>query len=180
MDPQSVIHRGMFYMSHVLIEIMAQPRPMRLACKMNRGTDEPRPASVSRFGVKVPLAKFVYWVHAQQELVRVCITAAIGTVLAWITYEIIYFVNWTEPRATTSWTLAFAIGVLRQHHLHRTLSFPEIDMTAGTVLNYVLTERAGLHHRQAWVACLAGVATLEYAFLKLFVFRDRRSKEIGQ
>lgn len=176
---------------------MVQPWFMRLAWKMNRGTDEPRPASVSRFGIKVPLAKFVYWVHGQQELVRVCITAAIGTVLAWITYEIIYFVNWTEPRATTSWTLAFAIGVLRQHHLHRTLSFPEVEVpygtslrrdafagilvaTAGTVLNYVLTERAGLHHRQAWVACLAGVATLEYALLKLFVFRGRRSKETGQ
>jgi len=164
---------------------------------MNRETDEPRSASVSRLEDKAWLAKFVGWVHEQQELVRVGITATIGTVLAWITYEIIYFINWTEPRATTSWTLAFAIGVLRQHHLHRTLSFPQINISystslkrdafasmlialAGTFLNFLLTERAGLHHRQAWVVCLAGVAVLEYIFLKLFVFRGHRSKETGQ
>ena len=164
---------------------------------MNRRTNKSRPASVSRFETRTSLGIFIWWVHGQQELVRIGVTAAIGTVLAWITYEIIYYVNWFEPKATTSWTMAFVIGVFRQHHLHRTLSFPQIDVsygtslkrdalasilvaTAGTLLNYVLTERIGLHHRQAWGACLVGVATLEYVFLKTFVFRGRRSKGTGQ
>jgi putative flippase GtrA len=138
------------------------------------------------------LHRFVQWVHDQPELVRIAITAAIGTVLAWVTYEMVYALNGLEPRATTSWAIAFTIGIFRQHHLHRTLSFPAVRLnygislgrevlaslviiTASAVLNYTLTIVADLHHRLAWVVCLVSVATLEYALMKLFVFRSRRS-----
>jgi len=139
------------------------------------------------------LHRFVKWLHYQPELTRVAITAAIGTVLAWITYEVVYALNGLAARATTSWVIAFTIGIFRQHHLHRTLSFPAtrlsygdslrrevlasiVIIVASAGLNYALTVLVGLHHRLAWIACLVSVATLEYALMKLFVFRGRRSE----
>ena len=133
------------------------------------------------------LNRFVIWVHAQREIVRVAIAAAIGTFLAWVTYELVHYLNPIEPRATTSWAFAFSIGVFRQHHLHRRLSFPAslrsysgslsreaaasvFILIIGTALNYWLTESVGLHHRIAWLGCLISVAVLEYGLMKFFVF----------
>lgn len=140
------------------------------------------------------LRGFISWMHDQPELARVSITAAIGTVLAWITYEIVHFLNPLEPKATTSWGIAFAIGVLRQHHLHRTLSFPRNGvpyglslwrdilgsigiLVASVVLNFVLTQKGGVHHRVAWAICLASVAVFDYLMMKFFVFRSRETPQ---
>lgn len=136
--------------------------------------------------------RFVHWVHGQPELVRVAVAAAIGTLLAWVTYEIVFALNRLEPRATTSWVIAFIIGIFRQHHLHRNLSFPGFRarysvslrreafaslcvLAASAGLNYLLVTVAGLHHRLAWAFCLTSVAAFEYALMKLYVFRSRRS-----
>jgi len=140
------------------------------------------------------MRRLVQCVHDQPELVRIAIVAAIGTVLAWITYEVVFALNGIEPRATTTWIFAFLIGVFRQHHMHRTLSFPSVRaayctslrrealasvciLGASAGLNYWLTAVSGLHHRLAWAVCLAGVAALEYALMKLYVFRSRRSED---
>lgn len=134
------------------------------------------------------LTAFVNWVRGRAELLRVGVAAAISTLLAWLTYEIIYFLNPLEPHATTSWAIAFLIGIFRQHHLHRTLSFPAtttsyqtslrreilaslVVLLAGSSVNFVLTESFAMHHRLAWVLCLLSVAGLEYALMKFFVFR---------
>jgi putative flippase GtrA len=134
------------------------------------------------------IESLVIWIHGQRELVRVSIVAAFGTVLAWWTYEIVFFLNPLEPRATVSWVIAFTIGVFRQHHLHRTLTFPAtklsygdslwrdgaasvVILAASAGLNFVLNERLGLHHRVAWLICLTSVAGFEYMLMKLFVFR---------
>lgn len=140
------------------------------------------------------LRGLVHRVHDQPELVRVAIVATIGTFLAWATYEIVYLLNPFSPRATISWVLAFAIGIFRQHHLHRTLSFPHarlsyisslkrdaaasvfILLTSGA-LNYALTQVVMLNHRLAWAICLGSVAGLEYALMKFFVFRGRRKEK---
>jgi hypothetical protein len=54
---------------------------------------------------------------AVTDLPRSASLATVGT------YEIIYWFNPFEPRATTSWAVSFLIGVTRQHGLHRMLTF---------------------------------------------------------
>ena len=134
------------------------------------------------------LHAFSIWVRSRRELERVAIAAGIGTVLAWLTYEIIYLINPFEPRATTSWTAAFLIGIFRQHHLHRTLAFYKstrsysgslsreaaaalLILIIGIFLNFWLTNHWDIHHRAAWAICLVSVAMLEYGLMKFFVFR---------
>ena len=136
------------------------------------------------------MRSFIHWVHDRPEFIRVCISAAIGTVLAWVTYELVYVLNPFEPRATSSWVISFAIGIVRQHHLHRTLSFPGTTepykqtlsrdvvasvavFLASTILNFFLTEMAQINHRIAWGICLSGVAAFDFILMKFFVFRVR-------
>ena len=133
------------------------------------------------------LSAFSAWVRKRPELERVAVAAAIGTVLAWLTYEIAYFINPFEPRATISWTAAFMIGIYRQHHLNRTLSFYKstrsysgslsrevlaafVVLLIGAGLNYWLTSLWALHHRAAWAICLVSVAAIEYGLMRFFVF----------
>lgn len=135
----------------------------------------------------------VDWCRRRDEIVRVSIVALIGTIAAWLTYEIVFLLNGIEPRATVSWSIAFVIGIFRQHHLHRVLSFPENalpyaatlkrDIVASigvfllsTALIYTLTEFLGLHHRPAWLAGIIFVALFEYLVLKFFVFPQRRRR----
>ena len=139
------------------------------------------------------LSQFIDWVHERPEFVRVCITATIGTALAWATYEIVFFLNPLDPKATTSWGIAFGIGILRQHHLHRTLSFPKNGvpyglslwrdvlasigiLVASVSLNFALTEMGEIHHRIAWAICLTSVAVFDYLMMKFFVFRRASSE----
>ncbi|GGE61888.1 GtrA family protein [Actibacterium pelagium] len=134
---------------------------------------------------------FVNTVHDQPELVRIAIVAVMGTALSWVTYEIVYFLNPFSPRAPLSWGMAFTIGIFRQHHLHRTLSFPKARLSylsslqreiaasvlillIGVILNYSLTQVFDLQHRVAWGLCLVTVSGIEYALMKLFVFSGRR------
>lgn len=151
-----------------------------------------RAISTSSFVDGDPMLRhIVHRVHDQPEVIRIAIVAAIGTVLAWVTYEIVYLLNPFTPRATVSWVIAFTIGIFRQHHLHRTLSFPNTRLSyhvslkrevvasifiifASAALNYVLTHISMLHHRLAWGICLCSTASLEYALMKLFVFHSRR------
>lgn len=137
--------------------------------------------------------RVVAWVRRQDEVWRVGIVAAIGTVASYITYEVVFFVNTLEPRATTSWAMSFVIGVFRQHHLHRHLSFPKttaryeitlqrdwlassIVLIFGVGLNYFLVEGLSLHHRIAWGICVVTAAGIEYGLLKFFVFRKSRKR----
>lgn len=137
------------------------------------------------------LRRWLAWMHGREEFVRVSFVAAIGTVLAWITYELVFWANPFEPRASSSWFVAFFIGIFRQHHLHRTISFPRTDGSyaaslrrdfvasigiaiLSTSLNYLVTEVAEMNHRAAWVLCVAFVAAFEYLLMKVFVFPERR------
>lgn len=139
----------------------------------------------------------VSWIRRQDEILRIGIVAAIGTVASYLTYEAVFFVNRIEPRATTSWTLSFAIGVFRQHHLHRYLSFPKttaryevtlqrewlaslIVLIGSVGLNFYLTQTLSLQHRIAWVACVVSAAGLEYGLLKFFVFRRSKKRKSGK
>jgi putative flippase GtrA len=134
-----------------------------------------------------PLARY----RAMPETLRMVCTAVIGALIGLLTYEIIYWcIGWSaalEPRATISWTLAFTLGVARQHGLHRWLTFSEQgspywpslrrayamysgSMVFGAALDWGLTEQLGVHHRLAWFFCLISTATISLVFLKRFVF----------
>jgi putative flippase GtrA len=120
------------------------------------------------------------------EKVRMVTTAVIGALLGLITYEIIYALNPFTPRAPTSWALAFAIGIARQHALHRWLTFTHRtpywqslgrayvmysgSAAVGTLLDWVLTQWLGINHRVAWLVCLMTTATISLVFLKRYVF----------
>lgn len=125
--------------------------------------------------------------HQFPEPVRMMLTAVIGAGIGWVTYEIIYcLVPAFSYRATTGWLLAFVIGVVRQHALHRALTFTEhtpylkslgraclfyaMATLCGAVLNYTLTVRLEMHHRTAWLACLLLTGLLSFFFLKRMVF----------
>jgi len=128
--------------------------------------------------------------HALPEKVRMVTTALLGALIGLATYEVIFAIQPFEPRAPVSWAVAFLIGVVRQHGLHRWLTFPERrgpylaslgraylmyagSLCFGTVLDWSLTEGLGVHHRLAWLACLLSTATISLVFLKRFVFLER-------
>ena len=132
--------------------------------------------------------RLVGWLHRRSELERVVSVALFGTLVSWLTYELIFLINPIEPRATTSWFLTYLTAIVRQHHLHRLISFPGpkanyaatfrrqvlVNITLlglGGGLNYVLVELADLHHRLAWLICMALVASSNYLSRKFFVFR---------
>lgn len=116
------------------------------------------------------------------------ITAILGAGIGYVTYELIYYFNPVQPRASSSWFLAFVIGVARQHALHRWLTFLHKTpywgslrrayvMYSGSLLvtslfNWVLTEHFQLSHRLAWFICLLLTGLISLVFLKSFVFRD--------
>lgn len=126
--------------------------------------------------------------HRMPEKLRLSVTAVIGAGLSLVTYEIIFFLNPFEPRATTSWAAAFVVNIARQHALHRWLSFthptrywPSLFrayvMYSGTALvttflNYWLSESLGLNHRLVWLACMLVTALISLVLLKRYVFRD--------
>jgi len=122
--------------------------------------------------------------------VRLVCTACIGVLIGLLTYEIVYALNPLQPRAASSWLLAYAIGIARQHALHRWLSFDHYapywsslgraylmysgSALLGTALNAVLTQDFGLHHRLAWLACLGVTSAISLLMLRRFVFAPGR------
>jgi putative flippase GtrA len=121
------------------------------------------------------------------ETFRMGLIAIAGTAIGWATYELLYLMNpLTEFRATSTWLVEFAIGVLRQHALHRYLTFRAktpywktlarayvfyiLCAIMGAAFNYVLTEMAGCNYRLAWFLCALLVALMSFLFLKKRVF----------
>jgi putative flippase GtrA len=126
------------------------------------------------------------------ENARLVITATLGAAIGLLTYEIVYLVMPFEPRATLSWIFAFAVGIARQHGLHRWLTFADRSslywpslrrayvmysgsFLVGALLDWILTEQAGVHHRLAWACCLLTTMTISFVFLRNFVFSENDS-----
>lgn len=124
------------------------------------------------------------------EFNRMILTAIIGVIIGFFTYEIIYYVNPINPRATSSWVISFVIGVVRQHGLHRWLTFEESipywrslfkayimyssSLILSTSLNLFLVEYIDLNHRLAWILCIAMNGGVSLFFLKRFVFSSKK------
>ena len=121
------------------------------------------------------------------EILRMSVTAILGVGIGYLTYELIYFLNPFEPRASISWLIAFIIGIVRQHALHRGLSFNHptpywkslfrayvmysASLMLGSGLNWYLTVQLDMHHRLAWLVCLILTAGISLITLKSFVFK---------
>ncbi len=125
--------------------------------------------------------------RAMPENVRMAATAVLGAGLGLLIYEAIYWLMPFHPRAPLSWTLAYLIGVARQHALHRWLTFHSRaspywkslgrayvmysgSLLVGAGLDWWLTSQWGVHHRLAWLVCLCTTAAISFFFLKRFVF----------
>lgn len=126
------------------------------------------------------------WLQGLSEKPRMTLVAIFGGLIGLIVYEIVYFLNPIEPRATTSWLVSFLIGVPRQHALHRWLTF--VDRTPywsslkrayalyaslvvlTTAMNYLLVEALHWHHRIAWLTCITTAGAINLFVLKPVVY----------
>ena len=125
------------------------------------------------------------------ENIRMVLVAILGALIGLITYEIIYFINPFEPRASSSWFAAAVVNIARQHSLHRWLTFTyksnywrslrrayimySTSLLVGVVLNWFLVERLHVNHRLAWAICLIITASISFFFLKRYVFKQKES-----
>ena len=117
---------------------------------------------------------------------RMVIVAIGGALIGLLTYNIIYLLVPWQPRATICWSLSFAIGIARQHSLHRTFTFTyptpywqslgrayimySGSALIGIVINFVLTSMFSVDHMIAWLVCLLVTASISCLFLKKKVF----------
>ena len=120
------------------------------------------------------------------ENIRMALTAGFGAAIGYVTYEIIYYFNSMDNKATTSWLIAFTLGVARQHGLHRLITFEHYSpywrslgrayimysasALIGSTVNYVMVQSLDVHHRIAWLCCLGITASISLIFLKKHVF----------
>ncbi|MBT3250753.1 MAG: hypothetical protein HN729_07700 [Candidatus Marinimicrobia bacterium] len=120
------------------------------------------------------------------ENIRMMLTAVFGAAIGFATYEIIYYFNPMDNKATTSWIIAFTLGVARQHGLHRLITFEHYSpywrslgrayimysasAFIGSTVNYMLVQNFDIHHRMAWLCCLGITASISLIFLKKHVF----------
>jgi len=121
------------------------------------------------------------------ENTRLVLTAIIGAAIGFVTYQIIYSVNPLKPRASSSWALAFLVDVIRQHALHRWLTFDIKShywrsllrayimylsaFISTTGLNWILTNKMLINHQLAWLICILVKAGISLIFLKKYVFK---------
>ncbi|GIX06598.1 MAG: hypothetical protein KatS3mg115_1001 [Candidatus Poribacteria bacterium] len=128
------------------------------------------------------------------EPVRIAVVSSLGTGLGWLTYELIYWLNPLPEvwRATSSWLVAFVLGVVRQHALHRWLTFSHETpyweslgraylfyaslATLGATLNGYLILTLGWHHRWAYLASVLATGVLTLTLMKRLVFVPARSR----
>ncbi|QXP61156.1 GtrA family protein [Olleya sp. HaHaR_3_96] len=119
---------------------------------------------------------------------RILIVAIIGAAFSFFTYEIIFYLNPFSPRATISWSVAFVIGVARQHALHRYFSFQDkrayfislyrayvVDFSGlvfSAALSWFLSQILQFNYRLTWLCCLLSTAVISLVFLKRFVFKS--------
>ena len=122
------------------------------------------------------------------ERVRFLVVGAIGVSVGWIVYNIIYFLNpFESAKATSSWVIAYILGVFRQHGLHYFLTFTEsrtpykkslkgafvaysIGMLLSTIVNLYLNEEIGLNYNISWLFSVIFSVGINYWSLKKLAF----------
>jgi putative flippase GtrA len=124
---------------------------------------------------------------------RMLLVAVLGALIGLATYQVIYILNPFQPRAPSSWLLAFVIAVPRQYTLHRRFTFqsnvpyaPRLlrayvlyacIATITTVLNWALVERLAVPHQVAWLACISTTGLINLFALKPLVFGSATTRD---
>ena len=126
--------------------------------------------------------------YALPRPARFAVVGLGGVGIGFVVYNLIYWLNPYEPRATTSWAIASIVAVWRQHALHRFLTFHDrqvryvkslglayvaysIGIVGSTALNWWLTQILDIHHLVAWAVCIASAVIMNYFLLERFAFR---------
>jgi len=126
-------------------------------------------------------------VRGQNPGVRYLVVGLGGVAIGFVVYNVIYWINPLEPRAATSWFFACMLGVLRQHALHRWLTFHDrpvgyasslgmtyvayaLGIAGSTALNWWFSDVLGFHHLVAWLVAVGSSVALNYVMLERFAF----------
>jgi putative flippase GtrA len=127
--------------------------------------------------------------HSLPEFHRFIIAGTVGLGLGWVVYQLLYLLNpLQELRATSTWMIAYLMGIFGQHALHRWLTFHDSQVAywqslrrayltyAGgliltTAVNWVCVELVGLHHQVGWAIAMGSSLLFNYLALKFYVFR---------
>jgi len=144
---------------------------------------------LSKINRKIELNKLLLKFRSLPELVRMMCIAIVGVGIGFVTYELIYYLNPIKPKASSSWFMAFMIGIARQHGLHRWFTFADKSpylkslfrayimyssaLILSSGLNWVLTETLHFNHRIAWLICVGISGLISLIFLRTFVFKFR-------
>ncbi|KAJ9464357.1 hypothetical protein DIPPA_15989 [Diplonema papillatum] len=118
------------------------------------------------------------------EIVRFALSGAIGTLLDYLAYKLLYDANvFPYYRATLSWAVAYAISVVWQHTLHAMFVFGGFGPTGyckslfsmyiaysgsilfSPVINWTLVEYGKLDHDHAWILTLMITGIVNYIVL---------------
>ena len=77
---------------------------------------------------------------------RYLIVGALGNLIGWVIYNIIFLANPIEwNKATTSWVLSYLIVVAQQHDLHRRMTFQDSEQEyVSSLLNSYFAYSLGL------------------------------------
>ena len=128
---------------------------------------------------------------ALPEFQRFVIAGLIGLGFGWVIYQFLYLLNpLDELRATSTWIIAYLIGILGQHALHRWLTFHDSDATywmslrrayltysggllLSTGVNWISVEWGGLHHQLSWATAMAASLLSNYFLLKFYAFAKK-------
>ena len=123
-----------------------------------------------------------------RTLLRFAVVGFIGTLLGWISYNIIYQINPMDwNKATTSWTVNYLLGITVQHALHRKWTFVDSDtpylrslrgayvaysggLIISTAINFYFVSVLSINLQIAWLVSVIAGAISNFILLRKFSF----------
>lgn len=124
---------------------------------------------------------------------RFIVSGSAGVLIGLVLYEATFWLNPTTTyRATSSYVIAYVLGIFVQHALHRSITFggavsyarslrrtflvyPAV-LVVSSALNLALVNGLDWHHRAAFWATIVVSGALSYLGLRLFAFRETGSR----
>jgi len=119
------------------------------------------------------------------EKKRFIFVGSFGTILTWLTYNVIYITLY--PNTTLAWLFSYIFGVAQQHLLHRNFTFlttskpffPELvksyfayslGLLISSICYYYLINMMLMDHQISWILSTGVSVVCNYISLKIFVF----------
>lgn len=120
------------------------------------------------------------------EKTRFILVGSFGTVLVWITYNLLYYL--LHPNDSIAWSISYIFGVTQQHTLHRNFTFstslepffPELGksyfaysfgLLISSCCYFYLNNMLSLDHQISWLISTGVSVFSNYISLKVFVFK---------